>query len=116
MTHTDDEPKYTQHTYKELFPTKSKLYVRKYKRRNTETDFDVPASGHADWREELERFLIGQGTNGVKQTLITVRMTAWAEAKEVTDYLETLWLEGKVQKFKIKHATIWRATNLIMED
>lgn len=111
-----DEPKYTQHTYKELFPTKSKLYQRQHKRRKTETDFDTSPSGHADWREELERFLIGQGTNGVKQTNVVTRVQNWVLGKEAVDYLETLRLEGKVQKFRVGKATIWRATSKIMED
>jgi hypothetical protein len=75
----------------------------------------------ADWREELQRYLIAAGTNGKKQTDIVIRLQNWVTRDEVVAELEALLAEKKVQKFKPqtvgrgKAPTIWRATVLILE-
>lgn len=88
--------------------------------RNTETDFHPPPMGYADWQLELKRFLIAHGTQGVKQNLITKRFANWCYAPVVKRELEILQAEGKAQKFLVPNksatATIWRATEKILED
>lgn len=88
--------------------------------RNTETDFRPPPNGHADWREDLERFLITAGTTGRKQHDITERFGNWVTAGILQEHLEALRAEGKAQKFKPpstgtgRTPVIWRATKLIL--
>lgn len=66
------------------------------------------------WQDLLLETLISKGTVGIKQRDITTRFRTWATADELVSYLETLWQEGKVQRFTIttkgRPMTIWRAT------
>ena len=86
------------------------------------TGIRPPPQGHGDWREELQRFLITAGTNGRKQTDIVERLQNWIDAGTITEELEALRAEERVQKFKLPNTgkgrtpTIWRATTKLLKD
>jgi hypothetical protein len=74
-----------------------------------------------DYKEEIEMMLVEGGTDGVKQSVFTASLMNYCTSDEITEYLELLLVQDKVQKFNVtqkrgRPATIWRATTLIMED
>src|SRR5262245_1393698 len=91
-------------------------------RYNSDYHLKPPPLGYMDWQLELKRFLIAKGTNGVRQGLITQRFANWCDSAIIVNELETMLIEGKVQKFKVPRTgstntpTIWRATDKILED
>lgn len=99
----------------------SDLNKRRTRGFNSETDLRPPPTGHADWREELQRFLITGRTTGRKQTDIVERLQNWATSDLILDELNALRAEEKVQKFRPpsngrgRSPTIWRATTKLLE-
>ena len=74
---------------------------------------------HSDWRAGVEEFLINAGTNGRKHSDILHRFQLAADAPTITNHLEALLAERKVDRFRLKTkgrpAMYWRATTKIME-
>lgn len=73
-----------------------------------------------DWQLRVVNYLIDGGTTGRKQSDVQNWVTVYVRAAELVEYLNILWMEGKVQRFQVPHAqgtgTVWRATTKILEN
>ncbi len=76
-------------------------------------------SPRSEWRDKLRAYLIKCGMAGAGHTEIIHKFRVVANAEQLTQELEALWAQDKVQKFskptKGKDAQHWRATNIILE-
>lgn len=72
-----------------------------------------------DWRDDLVHFLITAGTTGRAQSEIIARFQSRTKTGPITEHLESLRVEDKVQKFKLptkgRGTVTWRATTKMLE-
>lgn len=75
-----------------------------------------------DWRDSLREFLINGGTDGRSQSEVVAKFNGYASAESLTNELEALHLDDKVQRFDVMSETgkgrpklVWRATNKMLE-
>lgn len=75
----------------------------------------------SDWQGTIVRMLINGGTTGLKQGELLVRVGREVTGAQLTEFLNTLLMEHKVQKFRVpiargQPAIVWRATTKITEN
>lgn len=75
-----------------------------------------------DWQQILVKRLLAAGTTGLSRTTITKSLENLATAAEVTNELEAMHSEDKVQRFELPSksgkgakATWWRATTELLK-
>jgi len=72
---------------------------------------------NTDWRDILSDWLIESGIQGVPHWKIISRFQRRANAKEITDHLEALQAEDRVQRFRVDSGgMVWRATTKMLEN
>ncbi len=74
------------------------------------------------WEDQVHLFLVNGGLEGRTQTSLIRRFKCAIETETLKNYMETLWHEGKVDKFTVPHSSgrgkpslVWRATTKMLE-
>lgn len=66
------------------------------------------------WEENIIRMLLDAGFEGVRQVDLTNKVDDDIRAWELEAYLESLRIEGAVQRFTLRYGVShWRATELL---
>ncbi len=75
------------------------------------------------WEDQVTRFLVNAGTQGRSWYEIERMYRGAIDKEHLRNYLETLKLEGKVDRFTVPSSsgkgspkTVWRATTKILEN
>jgi len=65
------------------------------------------------WQVRVVRKLLEAGNQGIMQGPLVHAADPDVSAEDLIRFLESLRAEHAVQKFTERHATIWRATNIL---
>jgi hypothetical protein len=63
------------------------------------------------WQEKIVRKLLEAGHTGVPMRVLAETVLHHATYPQVTEFLESLWIEHAVQRFPDHNGSIWRATD-----